>query len=338
MIRPEKIKKGDVFAVTAVSDGVGDELDKIRFENAKKTLEKKGYGVTFTPDVFTVREMGKSASGRQRADEFNALFNQDNVSYIVSAKGGNFLNEMMEFVDFEKISHNPKWFQGYSDNTWLVNTITTKCDVMSIYGSNFGEYGMDIWHKSVDDNLKLVEGEDIVQHSFDKYQENFSERITGLEGYTEDKDVLLSCSVKSEDAVEFSGRLIGGCLDVLVLIQGTKYDYVEQFVHKYADDGIIWYLESFDFSGENLIMQLWKLKESGWFRNVKGIVFGRPLFFREAFDMSYEETVMYAIGELDVPVIFDADIGHKGPRFAVINGAKAKVSYKDSRMSLKYLS
>ncbi len=337
MIRPENIKRGDMIAVTAVSDGVDDELDKMRFENAKDILEKKGYNVFFTPDVFNVEEMGKSATGKQRAEEFNKLFEQENLSYIVSAKGGNFLNEMMEFVDFEKIAYHPKWFQGYSDNTWLVNTITTKCDIMTIYGNNFGEYGMEKWHRSVDDNLRIMEGEDVIQNSFKKYQENFSERVTGLEGYVEDKDVIVTCSVKGENSVEFSGRLIGGCLDVLAIMHGTQYDNVEQFVDRYKDDGIIWYLESFDFSAENFIIMLWKLKESGWFSNVNGIIFGRPLFFREAFGMNYEETVMYALGSLDVPIIFDADIGHRGPRFTIINGAKAKVVYKDNSISLKYI-
>ena len=47
--------------------------------------------------------------------------------------------EMMEYVDFEKIRSNPKWFQGYSDNTWLVHCITTCCDIMTA-GAGILEY------------------------------------------------------------------------------------------------------------------------------------------------------------------------------------------------------
>lgn len=37
--------------------------------------------------------------------------------------------EMLDYVDFEKIKANPKWFQGFSDNTGLVYPIVTTCDV-----------------------------------------------------------------------------------------------------------------------------------------------------------------------------------------------------------------
>ena len=58
-----------------------------------------------------------------------------------------------------------------------------------------------------------------------------------------------------------SGRLIGGCLDVLVFLLGTRYDGTEQFVNKYADDGIIWVLESFNMEDVVIITHLWQMKE-----------------------------------------------------------------------------
>ena len=48
MIYPKFIKKGDIICVTAPSDGVDDELDIKRFENAKMKLQEKGYDVIFT--------------------------------------------------------------------------------------------------------------------------------------------------------------------------------------------------------------------------------------------------------------------------------------------------
>ena len=32
-------------------------------------------------------------------------------------------------------------------------------------------------------------------------------------------------------------------------------------------------------------------------------------------EQPYNEAVMSILGDLDVPIIFDADIGHKGPQF-----------------------
>lgn len=342
MIFPKYIKKNDTIGVTAVSDGVGNELDEKRFYHAKRKLEEKGHEVIFTESVFKVTDKGRSADAETRAKEFNELVENKNVSAIISAKGGNFLNEMLQYIDFERLSANPKWFQGYSDNTCLTHILTTKCDIAAVYGSNFGEFGMETWHKSVENNYAILTSgkEHFVQNSFEKYQDGFEERITGLEGYREDLPVvwkLDSQTTKKTDSVVFSGRLIGGCLDVLFFLQGTKYDGTEQFLEKYKNDGIIWYMESFETTAENMMMFMWKLKEIGWFQYTKGVMLGRPLFYRDSLDTSYEEAVMYALGELDIPVVFDCDFGHVGPRFTMINGALAKVEVNGKKGRLIYI-
>lgn len=110
----------------------------------------------------------------------------------------------------------------------------------------------------------------------------------------------------------------------------------EEFIHKYKDDGIIWFLESFDFSDTTLITHLWQMKQMGYFKYVKGFVFGRPLMYNTWIEQPYNEAVMSILGDLDVPVIFDADIGHKGPQFSMINGAIAKVSSANGKGVIQY--
>ena len=340
MIFPDFLKAGDYIGVTAVSDGVSDELDKIRFNNAREKLAKRGINTVFTEDVFTVSEYGKSADGLTRAKQFNSLFNGDRIKGIISAKGGNFLNEMLEYVDFEKIKRYPKWFQGFSDNTCLTHVLTTKYDIASIYGSNFSEFGMEDWHKSVDYNFDILTGKNVVQKSFDKYQDGFKDRITGLEGYSEDRDVCWKIddnTLKKTDKITVGGRLVGGCLDVLLFLQGTRYDGTEEFINNYKDDGIIWYLESFESSAESMMMNMWKLRELGWFEGAKAIMFGRELFYRNSMDIEYEKAVMYALEKLSIPVIFNCDFGHLGPRFTVINGAKAKLTVDKNKGELSYM-
>ena len=61
MIYPKFIKKGDIIGVTATSDGVNDELDIKRFENAKVKLQEKGYDVIFTDNVFKADSQGRSS-------------------------------------------------------------------------------------------------------------------------------------------------------------------------------------------------------------------------------------------------------------------------------------
>ena len=132
------------------------------------------------------------------------------------------------------------------------------------------------------------------------------------------------------------GRLLGGCLDVLSNIAGTKFDGALDFAEKYKKDGIIWFLESFDLGFEQMMETLWKLKTLGWFENAKGFVFGRPLFYKaEDFSgnplPSYKDVLLEQLSSFHVPIIMNADIGHKGPQFVMVNGARARVEAKDGR-------
>ncbi len=352
MILPEYLKKGDGIGVTATSDGVSDELDRFRFQHGKQQLERKGFPVTFTNNVFTADEKGRSSNGMERGKQLNELIAKKDIRAIVAAKGGNFLNEMLPFVDFERWVRQPKWFQGYSDNTGLIHTLTTKYDIAAVYGSNFGEFGMEPWHVSVQNNLNVLSGSQKEQRSFEAYQKEMTERVTGLEGYQEDTAVHWYAagedrktekenhgidSQSISEKVKFQGRLLGGCLDVLIFLQGTQYDNTLEFIRKYKEDGILWYLESFDMSGESLMMFLWQLKEIGWFCYASGFIFGRPLFYKDFTDTTYEEAVLYALGDLGVPIIFDCDFGHRGPRMTVINGALAGVECENGKGILKYI-
>lgn len=336
MILPKWLKKGDTIGVVATSNGVGKELDKMRFFSAKKKIEELGYQVVFSEDVFSSDEKGRSSSGENRGRLWNQMIEDDTISVLVAAKGGDVLFEMLSYVDFDKIKEHPKWFQGYSDNTSLIHAITTNCDIATIYGNHFGDFGMKDWHVSVQNNWDILQGKWVKQQSFLEYEDGFSERVTGLEGYLTDKMVCWKNGF-GEKKVEIEGRTVGGCLDVLLDIAGTKYDGTLNYIEKYSDSGILWYLESFDTSSEKLIMGLWKLKELGWFRNANGIVFGRPLFYKTYTNTSYQEAAESILKDLQIPLIFDADIGHKTPQFTMINGVRARIVSEEGKGSLTYL-
>lgn len=332
---PKFIKKGDTIGVTATSNGITNELKIKRIENAKKQLENRGYNIEFSDNVFKADWRGCSSNGKERGEQFNELLNNDEVSCIISAAGGDYLIEMLEYVDFEKIKKNPKWFQGFSDNTTLIYPIVTKCDVAAVYGCHISDFGMMNWQKPVENALGVLEGNIKKLESFEYFESKRHEYETGYEGYYSDEKVNW-VNGRGEEKIEMSGRLIGGCLDVISFLIGTKYDGTEQFVEKYKEDGIIWVLESFNMEDVVLITHLWQMKERGYFKNVSGFVFGRPLMYNTWIEQPYKDAVMSVLGDLNVPIIFDSDIGHKGPQFSVIMGAKAKITSKDGKGVLEY--
>ncbi len=327
MIVPKWIEKNDTIGVTACSGGKTAPVDLIRMDNGARQFGKRGYKVIETPDVRT-EERGRSAPAKERAKQLHELVSNPEVTWIIQACGGDYLAEMLSYVDFELIKNNPKWHQGYSDPTGLLFSVTTNCDMATVYGGNFGDFGMADWHKCLTDNVAVLEGQLTLQESFPLYKDGFVKRITGYENYEEDTPVKWVCC---GERTEMSGRLLGGCLDVLLDLVGTRFDNTVNWCDTYKEDGILWYLESFALSSERLTCGLWHLKEAGWFRHATGFVFGRPTFFSSDYEISYKEAVESVLGELNVPIIYEADIGHKAPRFTMINGAKAEIAVKDGK-------
>ena len=339
MIYPENLEKGFYIGVTATSAGFDNEADYRRLDNGICNFQKLGYPAIVTPNVRT-NIKGRSSDGRTRAYEFMSLIEDPRVRVVFAASGGDFLVEMLPYIDFNKISVNPKWVQGFSDTTGLVFTITTNLDMATIYSYNFSTFGMETWHKSLSDNLRILEGHDVEQNSFDLYQDGYYKRVTGLEGFVPEKKVewknIFPYGKNNDKGIVMQGRALGGCLDCLVNLAGTRFDKTEEFVRKYRQDGILWFLESYDLNSAALTRSLWQLKEAGWFFGAVGFIFGRPAMYEGIYDISYEEAVCSVLGDLNVPIIMNADIGHKHPQFTMINGAIAKVKSANNKGSIVF--
>lgn len=329
MIYPKNLENGFKIGVTAPSAGFTDEIDLIRLESGVRNFEDLGYPVLVTDNVRR-HEKGRSSDGITRAREMEQLFLNPEVGAIIAASGGDYLVEMLSHIDLEIIKKYPKWIQGYSDTTGILFTITTNLEIATLYANNFGSFGMEKWHDSLRDNLKILEGYEIEQKSFHKFQDGFKQKITGYEGFELEKEVnwvnLYPRGWEPGSELTLSGRALGGCLDVLLNLIGTRFDKTKDFIKHYQKDKIVWFLESFDLGSEALIRGLWQLKEAGWFDHAAGFIFGRPAMYHSDTDTTYAEAVQTVLGELQVPIILDADIGHKPPQFTMMNGALIHIS------------
>lgn len=333
MIYPKFLDSGSTIGIMAPSDGIKKEIDYIRLDNGIEQFKKRGYKIIESSRVRQSNQ-GRSGSVAQRIQDLEGLYQKGEVDLIIAAKGGNFLMELLPEIDFDMIKNNPKWFQGFSDNTNLNFTITTNLNMATVYGCNFKDFGMEKWHEALVNNIDILSGKEIIQTSFSYYEDKYYDYITGLDGYVEGKPVhWRNITEKLGDTI--TGRMLGGCLDVLISLAGTKYDKTVEFVSRYEKEGILWYLESYGLNSADLSIGLWQLKEAGWFKHVKGFVFGRPAFFEEEMGITYDEAVLSVLGELQVPIFMDGDIGHKAPQFTVINGSLGTVTCKEGRGSLK---
>lgn len=331
IIYPEKLNLGDTVAVTAVSQSAN--LEKI--DLAEESFRKSGLMIIESKNVRNEEVGMVSSSGEERAEELLELYKDSKVKYIIAARGGEFLMEMMPYLDShrEVIKNNPKWFQGFSDPSLLNLYITTNFNIATVNYENISEYAMNPKFPAIQDALEFIfdSGKTIVQNSFEKYQyEEFEEG--NLKGYNLTEDNIYKCK---ENNVKFSGRLIGACLDVINQLSGTKMDNIANFVNQFDEEGVIWYLDNCELSSCEMYRRLWHMKELGYFKNIKGFLFGRSFMQRNDNPyFTFYDAVERALGDLRVPIVYNVDIGHIPPQMMLVNGSLATFEYNEGKGTL----
>ena len=152
---PSFLKEKDIIGITAPSAGVGDDIPS--FEKSLTTLKNHGYKIKETTST---RNKGfVSTTSKKRAQELDELITDKNVKLIICASGGDFLIDMLPFIDWNHIKENPKWIMGYSDPTYLLYITTTKLDIATIYGCNAGSFDQTNIHECLKNNLEISENE-----------------------------------------------------------------------------------------------------------------------------------------------------------------------------------
>lgn len=331
---PEFIKKNDKIAYVAPSFGCTFDPYFTRLEASIKVLQKE-YQIECGPNVYKAEEVGRSNTKEKCGDEINQYFQQSDTKALFSVGGGELMVEILPYVDFEMIKVNPKWFMGYSDNTNLTYLLPTICDVASIYGPNAPSFGITPWHASIQDAIDLITGQKEIIHNYDKWEkpENQKQKAP-LDPLVLTEETHLIGYPNNE--AYFKGRLLGGCLDILVGLVGTPFDKTKEFIEKYQEDGIVWFLEACDLNTVAIRRAFVQLDRAGWFKNAKGFIIGRPLSAMEEFmGLDRFKAVTEVLKKYNVPIIFDADLGHLPPAMPIITGSIGEVTLKDSKLTIK---
>ena len=332
---PEFLKKGDKIVLTALSCGVKqkDKEKRDKYFKAVENLEKEGFQVEMQEHCLKQR-MYRSASAKVRGSKFNEAYLNEDSKMVLNVTGGDFQYETMPYINYKKLKESPaRWVQGYSDTTHITFLLPTLCDTASVYGNGLSEFATNEFSESARNNLDLLKGENLIQYNFEYYgEEKNDEDPYALPKYNKKVEWK---TLNGEKQLEIKGRLIGGCQDVINGIVGTKYDKVKKFLYKYREDGFVWFLETFAMDAGKFMMSLNQLKEAGYFKYCKGIIFGRPLFYNRQFmDIPYEKAIKKVLGKLNIPIIYDADIGHVKPMLTLVVGSITTFKYKDGKCEI----
>ena len=341
---PQFLKDNGTIGFVAPSFGCSIEPYRSAFDHSLKGWKKKGYKTVLGPNVYEQSGTGISAAPEKCGAELTEAYISEKSDVLISCGGGELMCEILDHVDFDRIREAPpKWYMGYSDNTNFTFLLTTLCDTASIYGPCAASFGMEPWHASIGDAYDLLRGKNLTMTGYDLYEkESLKDETNPLEPYhvTEPRRIYAftgtqpARKLSRRKEVRFSGRLIGGCMDCLVNLTGTCYDGVAAFQERYASDGFIWFLEACDLNVFAIRRAIWEMQHAGWFRYVKGFLFGRPLNGEEAFGLDHFRAVTELLAPYHVPILMDLDIGHLPPMMPIITGAVADVTCKGQEFEL----
>ncbi|MCM1268976.1 MAG: LD-carboxypeptidase [Bacteroidales bacterium] len=347
---PKFLEENGTIGFVAPSCGCATEPYRSGFDSAQKKWREMGYRLWLGPNCYAGDGVGisstPSACGRELTDGWCDPKND----CLISCGGGELMCEILDYVDFERIAKaEPKWYLGYSDNTNFTFLLTTLCDTASVYGPCAGTFGMEPWHESLTDAMALLRGEKLTMTGYDRWEK---ESLKGEENPCAPYNLTETSVLKyllpdgrtnvaslamtdgsyiGEDGapqIDFSGRLLGGCMDCLVNFLGTGYDKVTDFVERYRNNGILWFLEACDLNLMGIRRAMWQMEHAGWFKHCSGFLIGRPRIGMDAEEFGIDEyqAATEMLRKYHVPVLMDVDIGHLPPSMPLICGSMARVT------------
>lgn len=323
MIRyPAPLRPGDKIAVTSPSAGAsGPGAERVEF--CVEWLRTEGYKVVVGEcmDGSGIT----SAPVERRAAELTTMLCDSDIRCVLPPWGGETAIDLVDLLDWDALATaDPTWLVGYSDLSTVLLPITTRLGWATIHGDNLADTpygpppGLLPWTGLAAERGPHIQYDSGLIADWWRFEEDpkaVEWREVGAGRWR----------LPGAESIEVSGRLIGGCIETVANLAGTPYGDVAAFGEQNASDGLIVYLEAAEDEAATICRNLHGLRLAGWFEHASAILIGRT----NAADnpkMAQEQAVLDALGRLDLPIVFDVEIGHVPPHLPLVNGAVATLT------------
>lgn len=247
--------------------------------------QQQGWEVVEAPNLgCKLGQLG--GTDEQRLQDIQWALQHPEIKAVFAARGGygsiRLLTELKK-IDFKS---NPKWWVGFSDFT-VFHSVLQNQGLASIHGPMPMQW-----------NLK---DEDQVL--------NASKLASVLKG----NDAQWKVDLKNSDFLQpFQGKLVGGNLSMVYALSAAQNFSVN------AGDVLL--LEDLDEYLYHIDRMVQSLKISGVFAKLGALVVGSLSDMHDnvvPFGFSAHEIILSAVQEYQIPVIFNAPIGHASRNYAV---------------------
>ena len=323
MIIPQKLKIGDEIRVITPSCSLSMISTETR-EIANACFNEMGLKVSLSKNAELSDEF-VSSSIEARIEDLHEAFSDNKIKGIFTAIGGNNSNQLLKYIDYELIKNNPKILCGFSDITALSNAIFKKTGLVTYSGPHYSTFGMKKGIEYTIEYFKkcLFNDESFVIKPSIEWSDDmwFFEQENRIFYKNEEYKIINKGIV--------NGRILGGNLCTLNLLQGTEYmpDLANSVL--FIEDDALTFPENFDRDLQSLIHQ-------PNFDKVQGIVFGRFQITSKITDEILLKIIQSKRELLNIPIVTNVDFGHTTPHITFPIGGHVQITLT-GEMEIKIL-
>ena len=333
---PQPLRAGDTIGVTAPSAGVADAL-RPRLDFCVSHLRDLGYQVV-VGDCMDGSGV-TSAPASARAAELQEMLTDPGIGAVVPPWGGELAIDLLSLLDFQTLADaEPTWLVGYSDTSTLLMPVTLLTGVATVHAPNLMDTPFRVPEPLAHwlDVVTAERGAQIEQGPAQRHQRDWPDfaadaRVTEL---NLDQPAGWKLLDPAAGSVQATGRLLGGCLETVAMLPGTPYGNLPVFVADHCPEGVLLYLEVAESSALVAARLFHHVRLAGWLDAASAVLIGRTPGPDTA-GFTQHDALLSAFGDLDVPVVYDVDVGHLPPQLALVNGALATLSVDPQTQSLR---
>jgi len=297
---PPYLQKGDTIGITCPAGFMAAE----KAQTCIDTLHEWGYNVMVGKTLGSNSRNYFSGSDEERADELQAMLDDDSINAILCGRGGYGLGRIIDQLDFTLFKKKPKWIIGFSDITVLHEHLYSNYKIATLHApmaGAFNEGGAD------------------------------NEFVQSLKNAIEGKKAKYECATHAfNKRGEAVGELVGGNLTLLSHLIGTASEAKTK--------GRILFIED---TGELLYKidrMLYQLKRSGKLHKLAGLIvggFNDMTDTERPFGKTVYEIVQDIAGECDFPVCYNFPVSHSKENYALKVGVGYKLKVGKNKVVLE---
>ncbi len=294
MILPAALKPGDRIRIVAPAR----KISLSELEPSLNLIESWGFEAFYTEDLFA-EENQFAGSDEIRSRDLQAALDDPDCRAILCARGGYGCVRIVDRLNFEAFSQNPKWLIGYSDIT--------------VFHSTLHNLGFSSLHATMPGDIPK---------NTEQSKSSLKKALCG-EAYS-----IKAPSHPFNKAGLVKAPIVGGNISMLYSLLGSP--------EKLDLKGKILFLEDLDEYLYHVDRMLFNIKRNGYLKEAAGIIIGSLSDMNDnriPFGENAEEILHRHFQDLEIPIAFKIPAGHLSDNQTLIFGLEAELSV-DSRETI----